>query len=54
MAHKSPMKKKLPEDVLERNDHDLMEAVFGKKVMKEIDKEVAKRSSDDEDNVFMK
>ena len=44
MNQKSPKKKKrLPKDALERDDHGLMECIFGKKVMKEVDKVVAER-----------
>ena len=35
--------KKLP---LERNDHDLMESIFGKEIMTEVDKVVEERSKD--------
>ena len=50
MAQNPPEKKKrkLPKDALERNDHDLMECIFGKRIMKAIDKVVAERSKDDE------
>ena len=45
-----PSKKKLPPDALERNDHDLMESIFGKKVMTEVDKVVSERSKDKKDD----
>ena len=38
--------KKLPPDTLERNDHDLMETIFGKEIMTEVDKVVEERSKD--------
>ena len=47
MDQKSPKKKTLLDDVMERNDHDLMECIFGKKVMEEVDKLVADRSKKD-------
>ena len=47
MDQKSPKKKALPDDVLEKDDHDLMECIFGKEVMEEIDKVVADRSKKD-------
>ena len=48
MDQKSPKKKTLPDDVLERDDHDLMECIFGKEVMEEVDKVVTERSKVDE------
>ena len=36
----------MPPDALERNDHDLMETIFGKEVMTEVDKVVEERSKD--------
>ena len=48
MNQTSPKKKQLPKDVLEKNDHDLMECIFGKKIMKEIDKVVADRTKKDD------
>ena len=48
MDQKSPKKKKqLPDDVLEKDDHDIMECIFGKEVMEEVDKVVADRSEKD-------
>lgn len=47
MDQKSPNKKKLPDDVLEKDDHDLMKCIFGKEVMEEVDKVVAERSKND-------
>ena len=47
MDQKSPKKKALPDDVMERDDHDLMECIFGKEVMGEVDKVVAERSKKD-------
>ena len=29
---------KLPKDIMERPDHDVMEVLFGKRVVKELDK----------------
>ena len=37
---------KLPPDALERNDHDLMETIFGTEIMTEVDKVVEERSKD--------
>ncbi len=45
-----PSKRKLPPDALEQNDHDLMESIFGKRIMTEVDKVVSERSKDKEDN----
>ena len=47
MAHPSK-KKQLPPDILERDDHDLMESIFGKEVMVEVDKIVEERSEEKE------
>ncbi len=47
MDQKSPKKKTLPDDVLEKDNHDLMECIFGKEVMEEVDKVVADRSEKD-------
>ncbi len=47
MAH-PPKKKQLPPDILERDDHDLMESIFGKEVMAEVDKIVEERSEEKE------
>ena len=51
MAQNPPRKRKrkLPKDALERDDHDLMESIFGKRIMKAVDEVVAERSKDDED-----
>ncbi|MCY3625347.1 MAG: hypothetical protein OXH71_00395 [Candidatus Dadabacteria bacterium] len=39
MVQKPPKKrKKLPKDILEKDDRYLMECIFGKRVMKELDK----------------
>jgi len=40
MVQKPPKKrkKKLPKDILQRDDRYLMECIFGKRVMKELDK----------------
>ena len=45
MAHPSK-KKQLPSDILEYDDHDLMESIFGKEVMVEVDKIVEERSKE--------
>ena len=48
-----PKRKKeweLPKDAFERSDHDLMECIFGKRIMKEVDKIVDERSKDAELN----
>ena len=47
MDQKFSKKKTLPDEVLEKNDHDLMECIFGEKVMEEVDKVVAERSEKD-------
>ena len=47
MAQKPKKKKrKLPKDILERPDHEVMEKIFGKRVMKEVDRIVQERSQD--------
>ena len=46
----SPREKKLPADILERDDHDFMESIFGKEVMDEVDKVVEERSTDKKKN----
>ena len=43
-----PKKRRLPKDITERDDHDLMEKVFGKRVMKAVDEKVEERSKDAE------
>ena len=40
----TPKGKQLPADILERNDHDMMESIFGKEIMVEVDKIVEERS----------
>ena len=52
MAQKPPRKRKrkLPKNAPERNDHDLMESIFGKRIMKAVDEVVAERSKDDKDD----
>ena len=38
MSKSSPKKeRKLPKNIVERDDHDVMERVFGKRAMREID-----------------
>ena len=44
MAQKSPPREKLPKEVVKMNDHDIMERIFGKRVMKEVDKLVGRDS----------
>ena len=46
MAH-PPKEKQLPVGILEQDDHDLMEAIFGPQIMVEVDKIVEERSTDD-------
>ena len=48
MDQKSPKKRQLPDDVLAKDDHYLMECIFGKEIMEEVDKVVADRSEKDE------
>ena len=38
MAQKPKKKRKLPKDITERPDREVMEKLFGKRVMKEVDK----------------
>ena len=42
-------KRKLPSNVAELPDRDVMEKLFGKRVMKKVDALVAERSEDPED-----
>ena len=46
MAQKPKKKRKLPKDIMERSDHEVMEKLFGKRVMKKVDAIVAERSED--------
>ena len=52
----TPKGKQLPADILERNDHDMMESIFGKEIMDEVDKVVEERSGekkrDDDDQLI--
>lgn len=48
MAH-PPKEKHLPADIMEQDDHDLMEAIFGPQIMAEVDKVVEERSTDESD-----
>ena len=51
MAQKPKKKKKrnlLPKDIAGRPDHEIMERVLGKRVMKEVDKIVEERSEESE------
>ena len=48
MAHTPRKQRKLPKDIAQRSDHDIMEKVFGKRIMKEVDKLVSERSQDTE------
>ena len=43
-------KRKLPKDITERTDHEVMEILFGKRIMKKIDTFVSERSEDPETN----
>ncbi|MCY3803706.1 MAG: hypothetical protein OXG06_04810 [Gammaproteobacteria bacterium] len=40
----TPKRRHLPKDIMQRSDHDLMECVVGKRVMKEVDRIVSKTS----------
>ena len=44
MDHTPKKKNKLPKDFAERTDHEIMELLFGKQVMKAVDKIVDDRS----------
>ena len=44
----SKKKRKLPKDIAERPDHEIMEKLFGKRVMKKVDELVTERSKDKE------
>jgi len=46
MAQAPKKRKKLPKDIAERSDHDIMEKLFGKRVMKEVDAIVKERSTE--------
>jgi len=48
MAQKPKKKRKLPKDIAERPDHEIMERLFGKRVMKKVDALVAERSEEPE------
>ena len=48
MAQNPKKKRKLPRDITERPDHEVMEILFGKRVMKKVDALVAERSKDRE------
>jgi len=52
MAH-PPKEKQLPDDIMEHDDHTLMEAIFGPQVMAAVDKVVAERSTEEEDQQLM-
>ena len=44
---KSPRKKrkkKLPKDILNQSDHEIMEVLLGKQTMKQVDRELVKES----------
>ena len=49
MVQKSPKKRKrkLPKDAFEQDDRYLMECIFGKRIMKAVDKIVDRKSKDD-------
>lgn len=46
MAQKPKKKDKLPKNITERPDHEIMERLFGKRVMKKVDALVEERSED--------
>ncbi len=46
MIQKPKKKRKLPKDIAERADREIMERLFGKRVMKKVDALVAERSED--------
>ena len=48
MAQKPKKKRKLPKDFAERPDAEVMEKLFGKRIMKELNKIVKERSGDPE------
>ena len=50
MGQSSKEKDELKKEDLELSGHDLMEKIFGKRVMKEVDKIVGERSKDAEVN----
>ena len=51
MAHtlKKSKKRLLPRDITQRTGHEIMEKIFGKRAMKEVDKLVEERSEDVEE-----
>ena len=51
MAHtlKKSKKRLLPKDITQRTGHEIMEKIFGKRAMKEVDKLVEERSEDAEE-----
>ncbi len=51
MTQHTPPRKKLPKEVVEMDDHDIMEKIFGKRVMKEVDKLVVQSSRPVKDKV---
>ena len=49
MAQKPKKKKpRLPKDIMERSDHDIMEVLLGKRVVKELEKITGRDSEDEE------
>jgi hypothetical protein len=48
MAQTPKKKRKLPKNITEKPDREVMEKLFGKKVMKEVDKVVRDRSEEPE------
>ena len=48
MTQTPKKKRKLPKDIAERPDHEIMEKLFGKRVMKKVDALVAERSEEPE------
>ena len=48
MAQDPKKRRKLPKDITERTDHEVMKILFGKRIMKKVDALVAERSEDPE------
>ena len=46
MAQTPKKRYKVPKDIASRTGHDIMEVIFGKRVMKEVDSLVEKNSKD--------
>ena len=57
MAQTPKKIRRLPKNIAERPGHEIMERIFGKRVMREVDSLVAERSQDSEkkgDNLTIK